>query len=64
MSSSFELSPLTQEIDVIHGQLYIADCKDEGNTLEPYLPEKKTVVVLKTCAWTCVGTQLSPPLRN
>ena len=33
---------------VLRGQLYIADCKDEGNTLKPYLPEKKTVVVLKT----------------
>ena len=28
--------------------LYIADCKDDGNVLKPYLPEKKTVVVLKT----------------
>ena len=40
---------------VLHGQLYITDCKDEGNTLKPYLPEKKTLVVLKTlvleCAW-------------
>ena len=40
---------------VLRRQLYNADCKDEGNTLEPYLPEKKTVVVLKTlvleCAW-------------
>ena len=25
-----------------------ANCKDEGNTLKPYLPEKKTVVVSKT----------------
>ena len=31
---------------VIRGQLYIADCKDEGNTLKPYLPEKKTVVAI------------------
>ena len=40
---------------ILHGQLYIADCKDEGNTLKPYLPKKKTVVVLKMlvreCAW-------------
>ena len=27
---------------------YIIDCKDEVNTQKPYLPEKKTVVVLKT----------------
>ena len=27
---------------------YVADSKDEGNTLKPYSPEKKTVVVLKT----------------
>ena len=33
---------------VLRGQLPIADCKDEGNTLKPYLPEKKTVVVFKT----------------
>ena len=33
---------------VLRGQLYIADCKGEGNTLKPYLPEKKTEVVLKT----------------
>jgi len=33
---------------VLRGQLYNADCKDKGNTLRPYLPEKKTVVVLKT----------------
>ena len=33
---------------ILHGQLYIIDCKDEGNTQKPYLPEKKTVVVLKT----------------
>ena len=32
---------------VLCGQLYIADCKDEGNTLKPHLPEKKTVAVLK-----------------
>ena len=32
---------------VLRGQLYITDCKDEGNTLKPHLPEKKTVVVLK-----------------
>ena len=25
---------------VLCGQLYVADCKDEGNTLKPYLPEK------------------------
>ena len=33
---------------VLCGQLYNADCKDKGNTLKPYLPEKKSVVVLKT----------------
>ena len=33
---------------VLRGQLYIADCKDEGNTQEPYLPEKTTMVVLET----------------
>ena len=34
---------------VLCGQLYIADCKDKGacNTLKPYLPKEKTVVVLK-----------------
>ena len=32
---------------VLHGQLYITDCKDEGNTLKPYSPEKKTGAVLK-----------------
>ena len=33
---------------VIRVKLYIADCKDEGNTVKPYLPEKKTVVVSTT----------------
>ena len=29
------------------GQLYIADRKDKGNTLKPYLSEQKIVEVLK-----------------
>ena len=33
---------------VLRGQLYIGDCKGEGNTLKPYVAEKKTVVVFKT----------------
>ena len=33
---------------VLRGQLYNTDCNDKGNTLRPYLREKKTVVVLKT----------------
>ena len=36
----FGLSPQPQEI-VLRGQLYSADCKDEGNTLNPHLPKKK-----------------------
>jgi len=40
---------------VLRGQLYNADWKDKGNTLKSYLPEKKTLGVLKTlvfeCAW-------------
>ena len=28
--------------------LYIADCKDKSKILKPYLPKKRTVVVLKT----------------
>ena len=28
---------------VLRGQLYIVDCKDEGNMLKPHLPGKKTV---------------------
>ena len=46
-----ELSTLTQE--VLCEELYIADYKDESNTLKLYLPEKRTVVVLKTLehAW-------------
>ena len=31
---------------VLCEQLYITDCNNESNTLKPYLPEKKTVVVL------------------
>ena len=31
----------------LHGQLYMTDCKYEGNTLKPYSPEKKTGTVLK-----------------
>ena len=41
--SLFELLSLTRL--VLHEQQYIADCKDEGNTLKPYIPEKKTVVL-------------------
>ena len=41
-----ELLPLTQRNQLV--LLYIVDCKDEGNTLKPYLPEKKTVAVFKT----------------
>ena len=29
------------------GQLYVANCKDKGNTLKPYLSEQKIVEVLK-----------------
>ena len=48
-----KLLTLSQEIDLLYGgqlYMYIAYCKDKGtcNALKPYLPTKKTVVVLKT----------------
>lgn len=43
-----EIIDWDQDIEILHGQLYIANCEDEGNTLKPHLSEKKTVIVLKT----------------
>ena len=57
VSSLFELPLSTDSRNrlVLRGQVYIADYKDEGNTLKPHLPENKTVVVFKAlvfeCAW-------------
>ena len=49
-----ELSTLSQEIDQIYvgNYVYVADCNYKGNILKPYLPENKTVVVLK-CLSVC-----------
>ena len=54
MSLLFELSSRISEIDYFSTWTTIADCKGEGNTLKPYLPEKKTVVVSKTLVLKCV----------
>ena len=44
------------------GQLHIAECKDEGNTLKRLnVPKKKTVVVLKALT---LNAWLSPPPQD
>ena len=48
VSLLFQLTD-SRKVLVLRGQLYITDCKDEGNTLVTFnLPEKKTAVILKT----------------
>ena len=46
-SPAAKVGAASRNLLVLCGQLYNADCKDKGNTLNPYLPEKKSVVVLK-----------------
>ena len=51
---------------VLHGQLYIADSNDEGNTLKPYSSEKKTVVVLETLVLehACASNLVQPHIMK